>query len=32
VIAPSSDGVSFVLQDVDMRAGKDLPAGKQPAS
>jgi hypothetical protein len=24
--------VSFVLQDVDMRAGKDLPAGKQPAS
>lgn len=32
VIAPSSDGSSFVLQDVDMRAGKDLPKNKQPAS
>jgi hypothetical protein len=32
VITASSDGSSFVLQDVDMRAGQDLPASKQPAS
>lgn len=29
VLAPNQDGSSFNLQDVDMRAGKDLPKNKQ---
>jgi hypothetical protein len=32
VVMPSADGASFGLQDVDMRAGKDLPKNKQPSS
>ena len=31
-LAPAADGSSTVLQDVDMRAGTDLPKNKQPSS